>query len=122
MPAQTPHLEDAAGLLMGNMVLLFAFVCALNSLGIRLWERGTPDYEHLLLAKLYPWLLLTACAGGVTEWLHASWSRPFFMACALAALLLLLLHLARGKMSTALRRALADAAMILAAAAGLAAS
>lgn len=114
------HLEMWRDLLMGSPVILFGVVCGLNSLGIRLWESTKPDFEESLLQKLFPWLLLAAAGGATTEWIVADeWSRPVLAACGLAALLLLAVHATSRFTTVSLRRALADGAMIVAAAAAL---
>ena len=78
------HLEDWQGLLHGTPVMLFASACALNSLGIRLWEHeNTTDPELLMLGRLYPWLL-AAIAGGALMQAGAAdeWTRPVLLAVA----------------------------------------
>ncbi len=50
------HIEMWRDLLLGAPVVLFGAVCALNSLGIRLWERTSPNLEDILLSRLYPCL------------------------------------------------------------------
>jgi len=114
--ALTPyaHLERWPHLILDGQVVLFGIICGLNSLGIRLWEKERDDFESTLLERLYPWMLLTAAAGAGMEWSAAHTSaRPLFIACWTASLLLLLLHLTRGRTSVSVRRALADAAMIV---------
>jgi hypothetical protein len=108
------HSERWPQLTSDSPVLLLGVVCALNSLGIRLWEGGEPDYERRLLTSLYPWMLLTAVAGAGMEYFTANaMLQPPFLACGMAALLLLVLHGLRGKLSAGALRALADAAVIL---------
>ncbi len=112
------HLEMWAELLFSAPVLLFGAVCALNSLGIRLWEDTARDFEQALLWQFYPWLLLTVAIGSGMEWSQGNdWTRPVFMACLLSSLLLLGLHRAGSRIPLGLRRSLADGVMI---AAGLA--
>ena len=111
--ASYAHRELWPHLFLESQVVLFGVVCGLNSLGIRLWEAEREDFELTLLGRLYPWMLLTAAAGAGMEWSVADrWTRPLFAASGTAALLLLTLHLTRGRTSVALRRALADAAVI----------
>ena len=107
------HLEKWPHLILDSQVVLTGVICGLNSLGIRLWENESADFESSLLERLYPWMLLTAAAGAGMEWsaAHAS-ARPLFIACGTASLLLLLLHLTRGRTPVSVRRALADAAII----------
>ena len=96
-----------------STVLLFGTVCALNSLGIRLWERPDTDMEHTMLHALYPWMTLAAGIGAMMEWRVADpWSRPLLLACGITAVLLLILH-RMNHLSPAVRRALADAAIIV---------
>ncbi|HWB07106.1 MAG TPA: hypothetical protein VG796_29045 [Verrucomicrobiales bacterium] len=115
------HKEMPLELISSNDVLLFGAVCALNSLGIRLWEKSPRDFEHTLLEQLYPWMLLTVAAGAGMQWSIADiYSRPLIMATLIAALLLLVIHLLRRRIAVSVLRALADAAMIVAAASMLA--
>lgn len=108
------HSERWPQLVTDSPVLLLGLVCALNSLGIWLWENGAADYERRLLTALYPWMLLTAVAGAGMEYFTSNaMLQPPFLACGLAALLLLALHSLRGKLSAGLLRTLADAAVIL---------
>ena len=87
-----------------------------NSLGIRLWEKSGRDFELSLLETLYPWMVLTVGAGAGMQWAIADeWSRPLLMACAIAAGLLLLIHILRSRISIHARRALADGAVIISA-------
>jgi len=114
------HMEAPRELLLGANILLFGTVCALNSLGIRIWETRDAGLEHVLLSALYPWMLVAAAAGAAMEWAAAdSYSRPVLMACGIAASGLLVLHLLRRRFSTPALRALADAIMVFAAAAML---
>lgn len=108
------HLEKWPHLVLDSQVVLAGIICGLNSLGIRLWESERGSFEHSLLERLYPWMLLTALAGAGMEWSAADkWTRPLFIACGTAALLLLALHLTRKRTSVSVRRAMADAAMIV---------
>ncbi len=72
------HLQDWPGLLGSAPVLLFAGACALNSLGIRLWENhASGDAENQLLRRLYPWLLATVILGSLSQAFMAdAWTRP----------------------------------------------
>jgi hypothetical protein len=111
------HMEAPRDLLMGNAVLLFGTVCALNSLGIRLWETKDHDLEDALLAALYPWMLGVTAVGAGMEWAAGdNYSRPLLMACGLAAVGLLVLHLVRRRFSGPGLRTLADVLMVLSAA------
>jgi hypothetical protein len=110
------HMEMWAELLFSNPVLLFGAVCAMNSLGIRLWEKAHPDFEHSLLEKLFPWMLITIGAGAAMQWTIAdAYSRPLLMACLVAVVLLLTVHLLRSRIPVSVCRALADTAVIVAA-------
>jgi hypothetical protein len=111
------HMEQARELMFGSPVLLFGSVCALNSLGIRLWEGRQPDFEHRLLSALYPWMLVTVAAGACMEWAVADkWSRLVLGGCGCSAILLMLLHLAQHRLTVDKSRSLADAALIVSAA------
>jgi hypothetical protein len=111
------HKEQARELMFSGPVLMFGSVCALNSLGIRLWEGKQADFEHRLLSGLYPWMLVTVTAGAVMEWAVADqWSRLVLGSCGISAALMILLHMARRRLSVDKARSLADAAMILSAA------
>jgi hypothetical protein len=110
------HMEMWTELLFSNAILLFGSVCALNSLGIRLWEKASPDFESQLLEKLYPWMLVTIAAGSAMQWVIAdAYTQQVFLACFIAAVLLLLVHLFRSRMPVSVCRALADGAVIVAA-------
>lgn len=72
------HLQDWEGLIRGGPVMLFAGTCALNSMGIRIWENaGKAGPELSLLGKLYPWLLGAIAVGALAQaWAADQWSRP----------------------------------------------
>lgn len=108
------HIERWPQLTSDSPVLLLGLVCALNSLGIFLWEHAGPDDERRRLAALYPWMLLTAVVGAGMEYFTSNaMIQPVFLACGAAALLLLAVHGLRGKLSACALRTLADAAVIL---------
>ena len=114
--ASYAHLERWPYLILDSQVILFGLVCGLNSLGIRLWETEHADIEHRLLERLYPWMLISAAGGAAMEYSAGDqWTRPLFIACGAAALFLLALHLTRDRTTVAVRRALADAAIIVSA-------
>lgn len=101
-------------LLTDSTVLLFGMVCMLNSLAIHLRERPSGDFEHSILNSLYPWMALTVIAGAIMESVEANhWARPVLLAAGVAALLLLVLHLLRRRMTPEALRILADAAVIV---------
>jgi hypothetical protein len=117
------HKEEWTELLFSNPVLLFGAVCALNSLAIRLWEKSHQDFEHTLLEKLYPWMVVTIGVGAGMLWITSdAFSRPLVMACGIAAVLLLAIHLFRFRLPVSVCRALADGAVVVAALAMLAVS
>ena len=99
---------------------LFAALCGLNCLFIYAWEHETPGTiarqahptTRLALAHLPTLTVLTATAGGVLCLLHVSSSGLIPAACALAALLLLLLDRNRRQLSRTSLRAAADLAML----------
>ena len=114
------HTERWPQLMTDSTVLIFGMVCALNSLGIRLHESTAPNLEHRILTVLHPWMLLTVLAGAGMEYMAADpWSRPLLLACGISAAMLLALHILRRRCSADALRLLADAAVILPAAAML---
>jgi hypothetical protein len=108
------HIEAWRDLLGGNEVLIFASVCLLNTLLIRLVEGGGAGGEERALARIYPGMALTVAVGGVMQWVHADrWARPLFAAAAVAAGLLVLLWVVRRRLPGGLVPLLADAAVLL---------
>ena len=109
------HLQDWDGLLRGAPVVLFAGVCALNSLGIRLWEnRNASDSESLLLRRLYPWLLAAVGIGAVTQaWTAVEWTRPVLAGVAACTAGLGVLHILRNRWPTAVYSLAADGLMVV---------
>jgi len=91
------HLQDWDGLLRGAPVVLFGGACALNSLGIRLWEHQySKSPEIQLLTRLYPWLLASIGVGALAQSVQADeWSRPVLVGVALCAAGFAGLHLLR---------------------------
>lgn len=89
------HLHDWDGLLRGTPVLLFAAACALNSLGIRLWE-APQEPQSLSLARLYPWLLAALAAAAALAFQDAdAWSRPPLAGAAACAVGFAVIHALR---------------------------
>ena len=111
--APLSHLEDWAGLLHGTPVILFAAACALNSLGIRLWENeGSPDPELVMLRRLYPWLLVAVAGGGLMQaWAADEWTRPVLWGVAGCAAGFGILHAGR-QWPAAARALAADSLMV----------
>jgi len=111
-PALRPGLLPAAA--------LFAALCGLNCLFIYAWEHETPGTiakrahptTRLALAHLLALTILTAAVGAALALLHLSSSRLIPAACALAALLLLLLDRNRRQFSRTSLRAAADLALL----------
>lgn len=91
------HLQQWGDLLHGAPILLFGGACALNSVGIRLWEsRDSPSPEGILLLRVYPWLLGAVGVGAVVQSLTADdWSRPPLLAVAFCAACYALIHFNR---------------------------
>lgn len=108
------HIEAWRDLLGGNEVLIFASVCLLNTLLIRLVEGGGAGGEERSLARIYPGMALTVAVGGVMQCVYADrWARPLFAAAAVAAGLLVLLWVVRRRVPGGLVPLLADAAVLL---------
>lgn len=109
------HSENWGGLLQSAPVVLFAGACALNSLGIRLWENLLDnDPESLLLKKLYPWLLGAVGAGAVAQAIGADeWTRPGLAGIAVCASGFGLLHWNRHRLPAVAGSLAADGWMIL---------
>lgn len=110
------HLENWPGLLHGTPVMLFGAVCALNSLGIRLWEdESSANPELAMLRRLYPWLLAAVGGGALAEaWAADEWTRPVLCGMAGCAAGFGLLHLMRS-WPPAGRALAADGTMVAAA-------
>ncbi|MES2709815.1 MAG: hypothetical protein V4726_24675 [Verrucomicrobiota bacterium] len=109
------HFDNGAESLWQAPVLLFGGACALNSLGIRLWEHcDRNDAESRLLRRLYPWMGLIVAGGAISEAAVADeWTRPVLGAVAGCAAGLLLLNSLRSRLSAPVLLALADAVVLL---------
>lgn len=109
------HSENWSALLQSAPVLLFAGACALNSLGIRLWEsREETDPESVLLRKLYPWLLVAIGVGAVAQALGADeWTRPGLVGVAVCALGFGVMHVSRHRIPSVVGSLAADGWMIV---------
>lgn len=109
------HFETGPQALWSAPVMLFGGLCALNSLGIRLWEhRDAGGAEGLRLEGRYPWLVLIVGGGALTEALAAdAWTRPVMVAVAAGAGLLLVLNFLRSRVPAPVLLALADAVVLV---------
>lgn len=109
------HFETGPQAIWSAPVMLFGGACALNSLGIRLWEHrdaGGPEGQRL--QGRYPWLVLIIGGGALTEAVMAdAWTRPVLGAVAACSGLLLILNLLRSRLPAPLLLALADAAVLV---------
>lgn len=122
--AAAPHFhafQDWTRLLHGAPVLFFGGCCAMNSLGIRLWENpALSTREHRLLTRFYPWLTGMLAAAAAAQCVVADpYAAPALGACALSAATFTGLHLWRDKLSASLLSALADGVLVLTGAAAL---
>jgi uncharacterized membrane protein len=103
-----------AGLLPAAM--LFAAICSLNCLFIYAWEHARPDEAHattrFALARLPDISLGVAVTGAAAASLAVAFARPVAIACALASLFLLALHMNRRRFSANDLRAAADLALL----------
>lgn len=109
------HLQDWGGLLKGAPVLLFGGACALNSLGIRLWENPQArDPESQILLRLYPWLLSAVALGALAEaWAADPWSRPVLIGIAACAAGFALIHFTRRRWKAPVFAVTADLLMVV---------
>ena len=106
------HLQDWDGLLRGTPVLLFAGACALNSLGIRLWE-APQEPQSLSLVRLYPWLLAALAAAATLSLAEAdAWSRPLLGGTAACAVGFAVLHALRRHWPASAAALAADGCMV----------
>jgi hypothetical protein len=109
------HFETGPQALWSAPVMLFGGLCALNSLGIRLWEhRDAGGAEGQRLQGRYPWLVVIIGGGALTEAFAAdAWTRPVLGAVAAGAVLMLILNALRTKLPAPLLLALADGVVLL---------
>lgn len=109
------HTQDWLGLLRSAPVMLFAGACALNSLGIRLWEAGTPeDPESALLRRIYPWLLAAVGFGALAQAFGADpWTRPMLLGVAVCVAGFGAMHWGHRRWPSAMCGVTADAWMVL---------
>ncbi len=108
------HVQDWEGLLHGTPVMLFASACALNSLGIRLWENeASAEPEQAMLQRLYPWLLTAIGLGAAVEaWGAGEWSRPVLGGVAFCVAGFTFLHWGRHRWTLGWRTLAADGLMV----------
>jgi hypothetical protein len=98
--------------------ILFAALCSLNCLFIYAWEHDRPTNipphatTSLALAHLPALASTTAIAGAAIAFLALGPAKPFAAACILAAVLLLVLHRNRRRLSRIDLRAAADLALL----------
>lgn len=113
------HFERGAESLWSAPVMLLAGACAMNSLGIRLWEyRERMDLENQRLRRFYPWIGVVVGCGALSEAVVADdWTRPVLLATAACAAGLTALNALRSRLSAPVMLALADG-MVLAAGVG----
>ena len=119
--APVVHVSSPMNLPRDSVVLLFAAVCTLNTLGICLWERsspmrpqGGPDIETALLTRLYPVLAAVVCGGAAIEWVVADrLARPPVMACGAAACCFGIIHFLRARIPACYFPILADGILII---------
>ncbi len=112
------HLQDWDGLLRGGPVILFAGACALNSMGIRVWENaGKAGPELRLLGKLYPWLLGAIAAGALAQaWAADQWARPVLVGVAACVTGFAVMHALPQRWPSVRSSLVADGWMVLVAA------
>lgn len=108
------HLQDWPGLLHGTPVMLFASACALNSMGIRLWENeASADPEIVMLRRLYPWLLAVVGGGALAEaWAVDEWTRPVLIGVAGCVAGFAILHALRLRLPASAGALAADGLMV----------
>lgn len=110
---------DLADSMAGEMTMLLAMVCSLNTLGISIWEaplRPTGQQsgpEISVIRWLWPLgAILSAAACGFLLAAPLPWMRPFCLACLISLVILCALHLLRRLVSPPLLRVLSDAALL----------
>lgn len=113
---------DPREMLASGEILLFAAVCGMNSLGIRLWETNTRrGLESMILSRLFPGMLATIFVGSLLEaWAGDRWNRPAILASGGAVLGIFAVHLVRHRFSTNVLRLGADGAILFGGLAALA--
>ncbi len=111
------HTQDWLGLLRSAPVMLFAGACALNSLGIRLWEAGPAEKqnpESALLRRIYPWLLAAVGFGALAQAFGADpWTRPMLLGVAVCVAGFAVMHWGRHRWPAAVCGLTADAWMVM---------
>jgi hypothetical protein len=97
--------------------ILFAALCSLNCLFIYAWEHDHPSNTahpttRIAIAYLYPLVITTAIAGAGLAMLAPSPAKSIGVACTLTAVLLLVLHRNRRRLSRIDQRVAADLALL----------
>ena len=115
--APVAHAGNVLGVLRDPEIAVFAAVCTLNSLGIRLWEAGArtaePDIETTLLTRLYPAFATIIAAGAALEFFYADQlGRPAILGCGIAAACYGVMHFSRQRIPADWFPLLADGILV----------
>lgn len=110
---------DVTTAMAGDLTLLLALICSLNTVGISIWEMApatrSPGHEAelRLMSRLWPLgFLFAAAACGFLLASPDPWRRPFSISCLLSLAGLGALHAFRRHLSSAALRVLADVALL----------